>query len=189
MKITDILDYDWDTVSHMKRSELAKVTSQLASAANKRLKRFKEKGVTSPAVSEERMFLERFSVKGKNLNQLRSEYVRVKEFLQSETSTLRGWNRVVQETTSTLHDMGVNIPKEHVPGVMKVYGRLKSEFPDLVGNKEIYAPVVQQIYDRMLEDTDPDQIINEAKDTFIRGYENRERLNYGFETGGVSDFF
>lgn len=189
MGIKDILGYDWETVSHMKRSELAKVTSQLASAANKRLKRFKEAGVTSPAVSEERMFLDRFSVKGKNLNQLRSEFVRAREFLQSETSTLRGWNRVVKETTATLHDMGVNIPKEHVPGVMKVYGRLKSEFPDLAGITEIYAPVVQQIYDRMIEGVDPDQIINETKDVMIRGYENMERLNYGFETGGVSDFF
>ena len=189
MNIKDILEYDWDDIRKMKRSELGKAVTQLSSAANKRIKRFREAGVTSPAVSEERMFLERFSGKGKNLNQLRSEYVRLKEFLQSETSTLRGWNKVVKETTETLQGMGVNIPKEDVPGVMKLYGRLKSEFPDLVVSKELYTPIIQEMYDRIQQGEDTDAVVNDMKSLMVEGYEQRERLNNDFELGGVSGYF
>lgn len=189
MNIKDILEYDWNDIRKMKRSELGKAVTQLSSAANKRIKRFREAGVTSPAVSEERMFLERFSGKGKNLNQLRSEYVRLKEFLQSETSTLRGWNKVVKETTETLQGMGVNIPKEDVPGVMKLYGRLKSEFPDLVVSKELYTPIIQEMYDRIQQGEDTDAVVNDMKSLMVEGYEQRERLNNEFDLGGVSGYF
>lgn len=187
MGIKDILGYDWETVSHMKRSELAKVTSQLASAANKRLKRFEIAGEVSPAYRQAEK-AGKFSVAGKNLNQLRAEFVRARDYLQSETSSLRQWSVVKNETVKTLEGMGVSIPKEDVAEVMRLYGRVKSEFPDLV-QSEIYAPVVQGIYDQMQDGVDPDQIVDDARQMMIQGYEQRERLNYDFETGGVSDFF
>lgn len=187
MKLPDILTMDWEDVRGLSRRELSKVVSQMASAANKRLRRFEAKNEVSPAYR----YAEKagdFSVAGKNLNQLRSEYVRAKTFLQQETSSLRQWERVKRETVQTLNDMGVNIPKEDIGEVMRVYGKVKSEFPDLT-DSQIYAPAIQNIYEQIQEGTDPSQIINDTRNMMVKGYENRESFNNAFNTGGVSDFF
>ena len=188
MNIKEILDYDWSDIRKLSRSELAKVTSTLSSAANKRLKRFEQADETSPAYSQA-MKTGKFSVAGKNVNQLRAEFNRAKQFLESRTSTIRQWKVVQKETVNTLSSMGVNIPKEDVKEVMKLYGKLKSEFPDLVTVSDMYAPAIQGIYDRLQEGENPDAIINDMKSLMIEGYEQRERLNNDFELGGVSGYF
>ena len=187
MKITDILDKPWEDIRSLSRRELSQMVSQLSSAANKRLKRFSEKGEVSPAVRYAEK-AGKFSVAGKNLNQLRAEYVRAKTFLQQETSTVRQWKQVKKETVRTLADMGVNIPREDVGEVMRIYGKVKSEFPDLT-DSQIYAPAIQQIYDQMQQGDATSNIINSARGMLVKGYENRERDNNAFNTGGVSDFF
>ena len=187
MKITDIMNLDWDTVARMKRPELSKIVSSLASAANKRIRRFERAGEISPATRYAEK-AGKFSVAGKNVNQLRSEYSRAKTFLQEKSSTLREWKVTKKETVNTLRSMGVNIPDEEVSDVMKVYGKLKQEFPD-IAESNIYAPAIQEIYDRLNAGDDPDAIIDAAKKQMIQGYEHRERENYDYITGGVSDFF
>ena len=84
--------------------------------------------------------------------------------------------------------MGVNIPREDVGEVMRIYGKVKSEFPDLT-DSQIYAPAIQQIYDQMQQGDATSNIINSARGMMVKGYENRERDNNAFNTGGVSDFF
>lgn len=187
MGIKDILNYDWNTLKKMKRSELAKVTSQLASAANKRLKRFDVAGDVSPAYRQAEKG-GRFSVAGKNLNQVRAEFMRAKQFLESETSSLRSWSKIKRETAQTLASMGVNIPKEDLSEVMTIYGKVKSEFPDMVSS-EFYKPIIQGIYDQMQSGADPDKIIDDAKTSMVAAYENRESLNNAFDVGGVSGYF
>ena len=188
MNIKDILEYNWDDIRKMKRSELARITSTLSSAANKRIKRFEKADETSPAYAQA-MKTGKFSVAGKNVNQLRAEFTRAKQFLESRTSTVRQWKVVQKETVNTLSSMGVNIPKEDVKEVMKLYGKLKSEFPDLVASSDIYAPTIQQIYDRIQQGEQPDAIIDDMKSLMIEGYEQRERLNNEFDLGGVSGYF
>lgn len=79
------------TINKMDESTLRAVVTRLSSAANKRIQRIEDKGITTPATREAERGGGRFSAKGKNLNQLRSEYKRVKSFLKSETSTLKGY--------------------------------------------------------------------------------------------------
>lgn len=187
MGVKDLLNLDWDQVRGLTRKELGKMVTQLSSAANKRLRRFAAANEVSPSVR----YAEKggkFSGRGKNLNQLRSEYVRLKTFMQQETSSLRSWERVKNETVKTLDDMGVRIPKEDVGEVMRIYGKVKDEFPELT-DSAIYAPAIQQIYDKMQAGEDPADIINSARSMMVQGYENRERVNNEFNTGGVSDFF
>ena len=187
MKLPDILSMSWEELRGMGRRELSKIVSSMASAANKRIKRFEQAGENSPATRYAEK-AGRFSVAGKNLNQLRAEYTRAKSFLNQETSTLRQWKQTKKETVNTLRSMGVNIPEEDVSDVMKVYGKLKQEFPD-IAESNIYAPAIQEIYDRLNAGDDPDAIIEAAKKQMMQGYEQRERENYDYITGGVSDFF
>ncbi len=73
--------------------------SRLASMANKRIVRLEKNGLQeSPAYKK--WFEDggqKFSVKGKDYNQLQQELARVRTFVNSKTSTIRGLNRVLKE--------------------------------------------------------------------------------------------
>ena len=90
MKVKDILQLSDVQINRMSRRELSQVTSILSSAANKRIARIEKANVTSPAVQNVMRHEGKFSVKGKNTNQLRSEFARARNFMQNTTSTLRG---------------------------------------------------------------------------------------------------
>ena len=90
MKVKEILNLSDVQINKMSRKELAQVTSILASAANKRINRIEKAGVTSPAVANVKAHEGRFSVKGKNTNQLRGEFARARNFMTNVTSTVKG---------------------------------------------------------------------------------------------------
>lgn len=81
------------TIEKMSQKDLARVVTRLSSAANKRVRRIEAKGISTPATRQAERSGGKFSAKGKNLNELRSEYKRVKTFLKSETSTLTGYKK------------------------------------------------------------------------------------------------
>lgn len=74
------------------RKELAKKVSEMARTANKRLDRL-EKNHLEGQSAYKAWYDDggiRFSVKGKNYQQLQKEYWRVQKFLDAQTSTIRG---------------------------------------------------------------------------------------------------
>ena len=87
MKINDILNLEPGELVKLDRPELAKIVSQMSSVANKRITRLKSSGVQSQALTNVERGGGLFGVKGKSLNQLRSEYKRARGFLQSKSST------------------------------------------------------------------------------------------------------
>jgi len=78
---------------------LKKEVSRLASIANKRLKRLERNELTDlPAYqSWVKSGAIKFSVKGKDYNQLQSEFWRVKRFLDNKTSLVREANKYLRE--------------------------------------------------------------------------------------------
>ena len=83
--------------------QLKQEISKKASMANKRLKRLESNGLTN--VPAYRQYVQgggvKFSVKGKNYNQLQAELSRVNHFINSKTSTVRGTNSVLKEIANT----------------------------------------------------------------------------------------
>ena len=91
-----------DFSDYMKAGEVKenrKRISRLVSLANKRLKRLEEAGLDdSPAYQKwVEAGAEKFSVKGKDHNELQRELSRLKNFIESETSTVRGVNNVLKQ--------------------------------------------------------------------------------------------
>lgn len=115
MAVKDLLILKPKDLKKMSRSELARSVSQLASAANKRLKRFAQKGTVTPA-TRSAMKVGKFSVAGKNENQLLAEYIRVKQFMTAETSTAKGFKayrkRIKKGYESAGIKIGGNTPEE-----------------------------------------------------------------------------
>lgn len=84
------------TISRMDAATLGKVVTRLSSAANKRARRIAAKGISTPATRAMERSGGKFSSKGKDINELRTEYKRVKSFLKSETSTIKGYTKFAQ---------------------------------------------------------------------------------------------
>lgn len=90
--------------------QLKAAVTSMASAVNKRLKSFHEKGITTPATNyiEER-YGSRISTADLSKGALTSLYFELKGFAESETSTISGWNRVKQKVTERMSKEGVEI--------------------------------------------------------------------------------
>lgn len=72
--------------------------NRLASMANKRVRRLESNNLTNaPAYQQYIASGGKFSVKGKDFNQLQAEISRLQSFLNSQTSTIRGYNNVLKE--------------------------------------------------------------------------------------------
>lgn len=122
--VNQILSMDVDALNKLGKKDLQKITGRLVSAANKRIRRAKEKGVDSPAFAYIRDNGGKFSTKGKTLNQLRSEFVKAKNFLEAETSTVKGAEQFKAESIALLKDVGVNVSNENFDTVMKAVTNL-----------------------------------------------------------------
>ena len=82
------------------KPELRKEVSRKASLANKRLARLEKNGLTdSPAYQK---FMEgggkRFSIRGKTGSELTKELIKINNFIEMKTSTVRGLNQVLKDT-------------------------------------------------------------------------------------------
>lgn len=92
------------------RDNLARIVTKLDSAANKRLVRLEKAGYNTPAMRSSKMSRgDRFSVKGKNLKELRSQYIQVSNFLKSETSTVKGYKKFLKRIKKSFENKGVKI--------------------------------------------------------------------------------
>lgn len=77
---------------------LKKEANRLASMANKRVRRLEQNNLTdAPAYQQYISSGGKFSVRGKDYNQLQQEISRLQAFISSKTSTVRGYNNVLKE--------------------------------------------------------------------------------------------
>lgn len=95
LKLDTILNMDWEQLNSLSESEMKQITSRLVSASNKRIKRLEQTtmGTSSFAYQTIESRGRKFSVRGKNLNQVKQEFKLAKQFLQYKTSTITGWNK------------------------------------------------------------------------------------------------
>ena len=82
-----------DRLKYMKKE-----ANRLANMANKRVRRLEQNNLTdAPAYQQYIASGGKFSVRGKDYNQLQQEISRLQSFLNSQTSTVRGYNNVLKE--------------------------------------------------------------------------------------------
>ena len=98
--IEDSVKKDIESEMIEKRREIAlyrKEASRLASMANKRVQRLESNNLESTPAYKEYLKGGRFMVRGKDQDALVAEVARMKSFINSVTSTVRGANKVLVE--------------------------------------------------------------------------------------------
>ena len=129
LSATQVKQYD--------RKNLAKIVTKLSSAANKRLVRLEKEGYNTPAMRKNHVDKgERFSVKDKNLKQLRAEYIHVSSFLKDNTSTVKGYKSFLHTLKNKFNEKGVKIGggtekeiQDFIDQETKIYDWLKERNP------------------------------------------------------------
>lgn len=187
MSVQDILNMDINTFNKLNTSDLRKVVGRLVSAGNKRLRSFERAGESSPATRYVAKSGGMFSTKGKDLNELRAEYTRAKNFMQSKTGTRKGWKQIKKETIAGLKKHGVEMTVSQFNDVWKAYEDLKELSPE-VANRGLKYSVLKDVAD-MVTDTDKsaDEIATSLHENLSKIYEEQAVLNNGID--GVSGFF
>ena len=185
MKISDILNMDLEKFNAMDAADLKAVTNRLVSAANKRLRRIEASGTPSPAYRSVMKSGGVFSTQGKDLNALRAEYVRLKNFYESKTSTVRGAKKTQKENLEALRKKGVNATQEQADEMFRLYERLK-ELDKSVEMKNIKYSVLSDIQKEIESNKDPDNIIQSMREKVSEIYEaNQEQ--YGSSVSSFID--
>lgn len=187
MSVQDILNMDINAFNKLNTSDLRKVVGRLVSAGNKRLRSFERAGERSPATRYVAKSGGVFSTKGKDLNALRAEYTRAKNFFQSKTGTRKGWKQVKKETIAGLKKHGVEMTDSQFNDVWKAYEDLKELSPE-VANRGLKYSVLKDVAD-MVTDTDKssDEIAMALNENLSKIYEEQAGLNNDID--GVSGFF
>ena len=187
LSVQDIINMDIDTFNKLNTSDLRKVVGRLVSAGHKRLRSFERADERSPATRHVAKSGGKFSTKGKDLNALRSEYTRVKNFMQAKTGTRKGWKQVKKETIASLKKHGVEMTESQFDDVWTAYEDLKEVSPE-VANRGLKYSVLKDVADMVMDtNKSSDEIAMALNENLSRIYEEQAGLNNGVD--GVSGFF
>ena len=156
-----------DFSDYMKAGEVKenrKRISRLVSLANKRLKRLENAGLNdSPAYQKwVEAGAEKFSVKGKDHNELQRELSRLKNFIESETSTVRGVNNVLKQMAqntgieySNMQELKDNAKTFfELSSKVEQYLRTVDDIASAIGYQKIWESINQYVKDERITLTD-----------------------------------
>ena len=152
-----------DFSDYMKAGEVKenrKRISRLVSLANKRLKRLENAGLNdSPAYQKwVESGAEKFSVKGKDHNELQRELSRLKNFIESETSTVRGVNNVLKQMAqntgieySNMQELKDNAKTFfELSSKVEQYLRTVDDIASAIGYQKIWESINQYVKDERI---------------------------------------
>ena len=163
-----------DFSDYMKAGEVKenrKRISRLVSLANKRLKRLEDAGLDdSPAYQKwVEAGAEKFSVKGKDHNQLQRELSRLKNFIESETSTVQDVNNVLKQMAqntgieySNMQELKDNAKTFfELSSKVEQYLRTVDDIASSIGYQKIWESINQYVKDERITLKDAKMNIDE----------------------------
>lgn len=189
LSVNDILNMSETRFNELKLKDLKLVVGRLVSAVNKRLRRFEKAGISTPATRSLEKSGGKLSVRGKSLNELRSEYARARNFMNMETSTRKGYEQVQKKISDTLRDRGYDITPNELDDMFEVYNSLLESDPSISLSKDKYQ--LMQDIANMPDDLDISEKVLKAKERYTELYEKEQQELNGKEVDlyGVSGFF
>ena len=135
--------------------ENRKRISTLVSLANKRLRRLEKAGLTTSPAYQKWVDdgAKNFSVKGKDHNELQKELSRLKNFVESETSTVRGVNNTLKTMASntgieysTLEELKENAGTFfELASMVEQYLRNVEDIASAIGYQKIWESINQYV--------------------------------------------
>lgn len=176
-KTSDLLNLGYDEFSELDERQLRKVVKQIADTANKRIQRIEKAGY--------KIRRSTFTAKGKNLNQLRREYVRLKDFFGSSTSSISEIKYTEKKTREALKQRGINISTKDYKTFWRAYEKLKELDPSIENEKMKYK-ILDDIAQELKQGNNIDDIVSNIYDRIEDIYESANEAENDFD---MNDFF
>lgn len=181
MKTKDIINLDNAAVMRMNASELRTALKQVNNVANIRLKKLKSLSVEAPSIAGG---IDKFSTRGKNLNELRAEFVRVSNFMKGKTSTIPGFKAYraeMNELTGGAMTASINVRSTESAKETKMwqlYARLQEVYPGKMmtigSSPELFKKLKEEVDEN--PSADMDTLISRSEemveDMYVEGLDN-----------------
>ena len=184
--VKDLIHLSATQIKGYDRQNLARIVTKLDSAANKRLVRLEKAGYNTPAMRAAKVDKgERFSVAGKNLKELRAAYIRVSNFLKSDTSTKKGYKSFLKKMQKAFTDKGVTIggggdkaTQDFIQKETKIFDWLKERNPIIEESGYKYA-ALEKISEYVNEGNLSESAIKKRMAKWLKEtYEEEQRRKY-----------
>lgn len=187
--LQQILNMDEYTLTHLSEDKQRAIAKQLGTAANRRIKAMERKAENSPALRGVMDSGGKFTFKGKSYQDTQNDTSRALQFLKHKTSTLKGWDKVKDETTKTIKKLGFSLTKEQWDVFWESYSKVAQKKPN-AKMKEVKYEVWKEIHAEM-EDTSksPEEIAKSVEKLVTMFYEEDKQLEQQRKSGGVSQYF
>lgn len=139
--------------ANLSKTQLRQVVSRLADTANKRVKRLQSSNVESLAARQVAQSGGKFSTRGKDLDELRAEYLRERDFLKSPTSTVKGAREVEREAVTAIKNIyGDDLRGVNIRELLNDYYNLQDYDEDYQAQKLRYGHLYEQPIEAYSED-------------------------------------
>lgn len=183
--INDIVNMDYDFIRQLSRRELAKLTSRLVSATNKRIRRLQKSEIGSHSFALHNLLRrtggEQLSVKGKTQGQVQNVFSIAKNFLTSKTSTVRGFKRVLKNMKTTIESK-TGLPISNID-IAKLFNTLHRgqelgliDPPGTQGSERAVGMITE------LMERNPNKTVDDLIDDLNNWYDNMETQMFEQDT-------
>ena len=159
------------------KTQLRQVVSRLADTANKRFARVVGSKYESFAARQVIESGGKFTTRGKGLEELQAEYMRVRDFLKSPTSTIKGARAAENEAIKTMREIyGDDLTGVDIRSLIDNYYKLQDYDEDYQSQKLRYG----YLYDK------PVEVYGEQEKRDVKRLSRRliEILNQNLAPGG-----
>ena len=152
--------------------------NRLVSLANKRIRRLEKNGLQSSPAYQAYLANggQPFSTKGKDYNQLQSEVARLKRFIDSETSTVKGVNTYLKDIAKNTGIKYKNLTELRqkadkffeLSSKIEQYLRQVEDIASAIGYQKIWESINVYVKDNRLDLSDSNLSIDEMVDTISK---------------------
>lgn len=109
LKAKDILDWDVAKYRSLNKEQLHEALKTLTAVANRRIRALRKAGLSDTPALDKLGNRKHFYARQKNYNAMRSEFARVRKFLQSKTSTVSGYKKMIKDINKGLKKHKVTV--------------------------------------------------------------------------------
>lgn len=157
----------------MNEKELKKSVQELQKVVNKRYDTLKK--YNSPAYESLKESGGKIATKGKGLNQLRNEFKRARNFLQSKTSTVSGYFELQEKLYGKLEfDKERDLTDEEKKAFWKAYRKMNEENPAAI-NRYGSTHLIEDTLSKY-KSNDEDYILEQMREDLKEFYEKQNKL-------------
>lgn len=169
MTVKQYLNMGLSDFLSMNQRQLKRAVGSLRDATHKRYKRIKSSIGDTQATRKLEKSGGEISTKGLDLNSLRREFIRAKNFLEMKTSTVSGYKKMETVTLKELEKRGIAMTRDQYKDFWKIYEDVKERDP-MVADKQYKYKILDFISSNM-EDMSSDDLINNALNKLRESYE------------------